>query len=373
MKRSLLSTAVAAASLSLISSVVMAGGLDRGGQDTSIITDDGNVIELMSVSVSPSVTGTYTAGGSGATGNVTPDYSMTSIAFKMDVSDNISVAMINDTPYGADINWTQGTLSGTKGTFDSNATTLIGSYALDSGVSLYAGVKEQSMEMSAANNLLAYTITGSKSSATGYLFGAAFQKPEIAMKVALTYHAKVKHSMNVVEDSTHSVLGGLVTNASSTMDFYAPSALNLDFQTGIAEDTLLFGSIRKANWSETDVKPAGYYTLTGAAATAKSLLKYDNDSTTYSIGIGRKFSETWSGAFTYGYEGSQSGVGSPFGPTNGSSKYGLGVTYNAEDFSATLGVQHVELGDQIADAGTPKASMTGNSALITAFKITAKF
>ena len=378
MKPSLLSTAVAAASLSLISSVAWAGGLDRSGQDTSIITDDGNVVEFANVSVAPSVTGTYTAGGVGATGDVTPDYSMTMIGLKMDVSDTISVALIRDNPYGADVSWEASALNGTKGSFSSTATTLIGSYGLDDGISVYAGVKDQSLQMSSANNLLAYTITGAKSSATGFLAGVAFEKPEIAMKVALTYHAKVKHSMNVVEDSAHPTLGGLVNNASSTMDFYTPSAINLDFQTGIAEDTLLFGSIRKANWTETDVHPDGYHALTYAASgntAAKSLLNYNNDSTAYNIGLGRRFSEAWSGAVTYGYEASNSGTGGPFSPTNGSNKYGVGVTYSVDNISATLAVQHVEMGDQIVSvqSGAITADMASNSTLVTALKVSAKF
>lgn len=59
MKPLFLSAAVAAASLSLISSVAMAGGMDRSGQDTSIILKGGNVMEFLHVSVAPTVTGTW--------------------------------------------------------------------------------------------------------------------------------------------------------------------------------------------------------------------------------------------------------------------------------------------------------------------------
>lgn len=116
------------------------------------------------------------------------------------------------------------------------------------------------------------------------------------------------------------------------------------------------------------MKPDGY-----AHATSKSLLSYDNDTTTYNIGLGRKFSDNWSGAVTYGYEAVQSGKGSPTSPTNGNSKYGVGVTYNTEQLSSTLAVQHVEIGDQITNIGSHDSPMTDNTGLVTALKISAKF
>jgi long-subunit fatty acid transport protein len=365
MKPSLLSTAVAAASLSLISSVAMAGGMDRSGMDTSIIMDSGNVVETTQVSVKPTITGTYaTAFGGTATGDVAPDYSMTNIGVKMDVTDNIAIAVINDSPYGSDLNWTSGALSGTKATIGSSATTLIGSYKLDGGMTVFGGVRDQEIDVEAGLVIpatITYAFAKASTSATGYLAGVGFEKPEIALKVSLTYNAKVKHTITANETVNGNPVNG-------TASFYMPSSYNLDFQTGVAENTLLFGTIRRANWTETDVRPNGYL-----AALSKSLLTYSNDSTTYNIGLGRKFSETWSGAITYGYEAAQSGTGSPTSPTNGNSKYGIGVTYNAEDFSATLGVQHVDIGDQQVMVGANSTPMTGNTALVTALKISAKF
>ncbi len=369
--RSIISTSALAALLA--SGAVQAGGLDRSGQDTSIIFKEGGLFEVTSVSVKPTVTGTYDAtltalGGATATGDVTPDYSMTTMGFKMDVSDNIAVALVQDSPYGAHVKWTGGFLDGTEGKVDSSATTLMASYGLGDAVSLYGGLKSQKMTIKADINLpfpapdtLAYSLSETSSNATGYLLGAAFEKPEIALRVAFTYHPKVKHDFTTVESvNTNPV--------NSTASAYAPSAYNIDFQTGVAENTLLFGSIRKVNWTETDLKPTGYN-----MAASKSLLSYDEDTTTYSIGLGRKFTENWSAALTYGYEGETAGDGSPLAPTNGNSKYGLGVTYNAEAFSATIAAQKVNMGNQSAAVSTFAAAMADNSALVTAFKISARF
>ena len=367
MKRSLLSTAVAAASLSLISSVAMAGGLDRSGQDTSIIMDSGNVIEITNISVSPKITGTW-AGGSTSTGDVAPDYSMTNIGMRFDVSDNIGIAVINDSPFGANVNWTNGVLNLTKGDLSSDATTVLGSYAVGDSFKVFVGVTSQSMKVTASVPAVGgYELTGAKSSGTGYVMGAGIENPEIAMKVSLTYHGKVKHNMSMTE-----TVGASTSTSTST--FYTPSSFNLDFQTGIAENTLLFGTIRRANWTETNVKPAVYYATTAAAGSAKSLLDYDQDTTTYNIGVGYRFNESWSAAVTYGTESAQNTPGGAFGPTDGFNKYGLGVTYSMESIDITLAAQQVDVGDTgIYSGATQIATMSDNKTTVTALKITAKF
>ena len=110
MKRTLISFAVLGTILGAVS--VQAGGFDRSGQSTSVLFGEGNLLEITSVSVSPSVTGTYGAGvGGGAITNVAPSYSFINLAFRTDISDDMSLAIIQDEPYGAHVNWTSASLS----------------------------------------------------------------------------------------------------------------------------------------------------------------------------------------------------------------------------------------------------------------------
>jgi len=359
--RALISTSALAALLA--SGAIQAGGLDRSGQDTSIILKEGGLFEVTSVSVKPTVSGTYNAGLGGTdTGDVAPDYDMTTVAMRADINDTMAVAFIKDNPYGADVDWTSGPLTGTKGQVKSDATTALVSYGLGDAVSLYGGIKSQSLEVSAAIPLSSYTLTSSPSSATGYVMGAAFEKPEIALRVALTYHTKIKHSMAIQENGS----------IDTTMDFYTPSAYNLDFQTGIAANTLLFGSIRRANWTETSIEPTAYM-----GAGVGPLLSYDNNSTAYSIGLGRKLNDQWSIAATYGWEKASGEDGSPFAPSDGNSAYGLGVTYMADQPSVTVGARQVDIGDAnvpIPYAGTTyDNAMADNSGLVTAVKVAYSF
>ena len=100
--------------------------------------------------------------------------------------------------------------------------------------------------------------------------------------------------------------------ASSTLSADTPSSFNLDFQTGVAANTLLFGTIRSVKWTQTELAPAVYKTKAGI-----SLKKFTSDTITYSLGLGRKFSDEWSGAVTYGTEAAEGTQGGPLGPTDG--------------------------------------------------------
>jgi long-chain fatty acid transport protein len=369
MKRTLISFAVLGAILGAAS--VQAGGFDRSGQDTSIILKEGNLLEITSVSVTPSVTGTYGAAvGGGAITNVAPSYSFINFAFRTDISDDVSLAIIQDEPYGAHVNWTSASnagaaasYSGIKAQIKSSATTALVSYDVADNITVYGGLKSQSASASVSNPLVGvYGLSTNTATSIGYVVGAAFEKPEIAMRVALTYHSKVEHDLTIVES-----FGG-VALPSAALSLDTPEAYNLDFQTGIAENTLLFGSIRHAKWTQFLVKPLGYF---GAAGSA--LKEFTADTTTYSLGLGRKLNDQWSGAVTYGTEAAEGTVGGPMGPTDGFSKMGLGVTYTGENAIVTLGVQQVNLGD-ISLANAPiTAEMSGNTSLVTALKVGYKF
>ena len=352
----------------LVSGTLQAGGLDRSGQDTSIIFQEGGLFEVTTVSVKPTVSGIYD--DSQDTGDVTPDYAMTTLGMRADINATMAVALIKDSPYGADVHWTTGELEDVKAQAESDAMTALVRYSASDAIKVYGGIKHQSIGVNANLPISAtidYKLASSPSSATGYLMGAAFEMPEIALRLALTYHAKIKHTMAVRETIT---TNGGPSTYSTTVGFYTPSAFNLGFQTGVAANTLLFGSIRRANWTETSVAPIKFM------ANAKEiLLAYDNDTTVYNIGLGRKLNDQWSIAATYGYEKAAGVDGSPLSPTDGNSSYGFGVTYNADRFSVTVGARQVSLGDTGFTAGSDDTvvTMADNKAQVVAVKMAYNF
>ena len=131
------------------------------------------------MSVKPSVTGTYNA-GAGDTGEVVPSYSFTTLGFRTKVDDNMSLAIIQDTPFGAGGKWIGGAYNGTEAEVSTSATTALVSYDLDN-VTVYGGLKNQTF--SASVKLPGYKLTLTPDSSLGYVIGAAIEKPEIAMRV----------------------------------------------------------------------------------------------------------------------------------------------------------------------------------------------
>jgi long-chain fatty acid transport protein len=361
MKRTLISFAVLGTILAAAGA--QAGGWDRSGQDTSIILKEGSLLEITAVTVAPTITGTYLA-NSASTGSVAPDYSFTNIAFRAEINDGLSIAVIQDEPFGASVDWKNGTgaYSTVNAKISSDATTVLVGYDLDN-VTIYGGIKNQTFGASAnlpLSSTSSYAITSTPDTSLGYVIGAAIEKPEIAMRVALTYHTKITHDVAIVETIT----GAGASQSSSILTADTPSSFNLDFQTGVAENTLLFGTIRSVKWTQTVLNPTVF-----VAAANKPLKEFTSDTVSYSLGLGRKFSDHWSGAVTYGNESAEGTVGGPLGPTDGYSKMGVGVTYSGEHANITLGVQQINNGDIV----TAAATMADNTTLVTAVKIAYKF
>ena len=141
-----------------------------------------------------------------------------------------------------------------------------------------------------------------------------------------------------------------------------PESVNLDFQTGVAANTLVFGSVRWAGWSDASITD----TLAG------ELVSYDEDTVSYTLGVGRKFSDTLSGALTVGYEKAQGGAASNLSPTDGNMSFGIGATYAmGNGMELTGGVRYVIPGD--ATTETIGAVFEDNSAVAIGLKVAYSF
>ncbi len=358
MKRFLLATTASA----LLAPAAHAGGVDRSGQPISIIFEDGNYARLTFTSVSPDVSGVQTiplgpipAGG--GSGNMTADFSAVSLSYKHSFGNGFDAAIILDRPFGADVNYPSGEpyfASGSTAELDSSAVTGIVKYRFPSNVSVYGGLRYQTLEARAFIPFITpvlgvtppYEAEGDKDEGWGYLAGVAYQMPDIALRVALTYQSSIEHEL---ETSETSALGA----TDSTTDVDTPQSLTLDFQTGIAADTLLFGSVRWVDWTEFDISPVDYAALTGGL----SLVSYDHDTITYSLGIGRRLTENFAGAVTVGYEPENNGFASNLGPTDGSISLGLGGTYTYDNVSLSAGVRYLWIGNTRTRAGTTPATL----------------
>ena len=355
-------TLTAGAALLMTTSMVHAVGLDRSGQSIGVLFEQGNYAEFSYGFVMPSIDGNdVPALGGAATGNVAKDYGILGFGYKRDINDQMSFAVVIDEPYGADVTYPTGesfALGGTSATLDSVAVTGLVRYKIDGNWSVYGGLRAQSTEGSvtlsgaAYGGLSGYEVDLDRHTGFGYTVGAAYEIPDIALRVALTYISEIEHEFGT-SDNFGSTADTVVTT---------PQAVNLDFQTGIAADTLLFGSVRWAEYSVVLVEPENF--------PAGSLTDID-DGFGYTIGLGRRFNDQFSGSFSVGYEPEgDSDLVSPLSPTNGNVSVALGGQYSVDNVTYSAGVRYVMLGDAFAQtADTARAEFTDNSAVAVGFQI----
>ena len=88
---------------------------------------------------------------------------------------------------------------------------------------------------SAYGPLSGYTFEGDDAWSFCYVVGAAFEIPEKALRVALTYGSSFDFKLDSTE-TFPATAGGMVIHDTTTVEM--PRSVNLDFQTGIAPKTL---------------------------------------------------------------------------------------------------------------------------------------
>lgn len=359
----------AGAAIAVSGTTAMAGGIDRSGQFMAVLFEEGRYGEFSLGAVSPSVSGVGSAGvGGGASGDMAPNYFQFGAAYKADLNDMWSYALIFDQPFGADVDYPASAApyfaAGATAEFDSNALTGILQYNMPSNVSLYGGIRVQTIEAAANIPFVAgYSVTGDRDFGVGYVVGAAFEKPEIALRVALTYSSKISHELTTTETSVSPLGGPNVT----TTNIDTPQSVNLEFQTGVAEDTLVFGSVRWVDWTGFNIRPADYATLTMGG----SLVAFASDTVTYSLGVGRRLNDQWSVAAVIGYEDQTDDLKTNLAPTDGQKSIGLAATYTRDNMKITGGIRYVKIGDANTRAGAvaPAGIFTGNDALALGVKV----
>ena len=140
-----------------------------------------------------------------ASGGMAGDFVSFSGAYKQQFNERISGAIIFDQPFGAIVDYPAGSgyyARGATAELKSNAVTGVVKYTLPSNVSVMGGLRYQTLGAQASVPFVAsYTADGKTDSAVGYLVGVAYEKPEIALRVALSYNSKVKHSLATAETS----------------------------------------------------------------------------------------------------------------------------------------------------------------------------
>ncbi|MCA0045011.1 OmpP1/FadL family transporter [Celeribacter litoreus] len=353
-------TTALAATLAVSATGAYAGGMDRSGQSIAPLFEDGTYVELTFGSVSPDVSGTL--GGVLSSGDMAESYTRLAGAYKRDLTDNLSMALIIDEPFGADVDYGSAdpgyTFLGATAAVDTTAVTGILRYEFAERYSVYGGLRvlKSSGEVYLPAIPLAaapeYAMSTSHETDVGYLLGVSYEIPDIALRASLTYNSQID-----IDFDTTETLTGFGTFA-GTMPVSMPASVNFDFQTGIAADTLLMFSARWAEWTKTDITPQYY----------DNLVSYSEDVWSYSLGVGRRFNDKLSGSIAIGYEPGSGDIVGNLGPTDGYKSVTAGLKYQITDQTALSGgVSYVWIGD--ATTSTILADFADNTAVGVGFKL----
>ena len=388
MKLKTLTTAMILATVPMTGA--FAAAMDRSGQSISAFLQPGNYFEAGISVLDADVSGTAFTGES--TGDMASSYHFPSAALKIQATDNISVGLLYDQPFGAKAEYKNQSNAfnptGEDGTLaevhTENLSLLVG-FQPNANWNFYGGAVYQEAKGEVALRGVAYSALSGynanmkKEGEFGWLAGFAYQIPEIALKASLTYRSEIEHDLKSNEDLAGNPLNvalgvGLAGNpaafptfAAGTTNVTTPQSVNLDLQSGIMADTVAFLNVRWVNWDGMAIRPAQFgQALDAAAALASTLpaqdprsalaalaggnlVEYNKDQWSATGGVGRKFSEKWAGNVSVGWD---SGAGNPIttlGPTEGYWNVGLGLQYSpAPNYFIAGGLKYFWLGDATA-------------------------
>ena len=334
----------------LIASPAFSGGWEASRLDSSMMYQDGTYAEVGTSSISYDITA-KTQATAGTTHKMAKDQTRTSLGFKMQYGDfDIGLTNYLSGAIQLDGQATAAHKAGAtcptagagialcstvpSGDVDMKSLALLGRYRLNDNISFLGGINRYSV-----SNGMVQTLSGYYEKVTGDemvpLVGAAYENKEIALRVELLLQLETDMSLT----ASTSAAKAAPTTAASNSKLTVPQTITLNFQSGIAEDTLLFGSIHQADWDNAQISiPAN----NGAA---KILTEFASR-TAYSVGIGRKLTDAFSVLGSYSTEdGGGATSTDPFTLTDGSQSLGLGVRYTRDNMTVTGGYSYSKVGD----------------------------
>lgn len=356
-----------------MSATAYAGGFERADQSVSILFKEGRQLEFGVRGGFPDVTGDATANSPTpgvSSGNIADNFIDFYGAFKFDINESLSAAIIYDEPFATNITYPSSNYFLTGATAELKIRELVGVLqynlppdmaVLGGGFSVYGGPRVSRTSASAtiptANG---YDIDVESEFGLGYLVGVAWERPDLGMRVAISYNSEIENDLDTVE----TLANGATVAGETALD--TPQSLTLEFQTGLNPKTQLFGSIRWVEWGDFTIEPPLF------SAGGDPLAFFPDDTITYRVGLGRRITDDLS---IFGDVSYEPGVGGDYGnltPRDGFLSFGLGGTYKFDKLSLTLGGRYARLGDADtvpAPGGPTVAEFRDNDAFFVGARI----
>jgi len=370
---------MSAAGLLLSGSVALAGGFELQTLDTSPMYENGGFASFSTAKLNSKL---YGVGANGQKVKTLRDQSFSNIALKADVGAfNLGFATYRSGAIQMSGS-SDGTFAGSYApSANANLDTIafMARYPVGDNFSVLGGVKQNNLDSFNLTSIYgSYDIKADAN--TSYVLGAAYSMPEIALRAEVLFQPRSKITTSGTYTSAALNIPGVINlpagiPGSVAATLKMPEMLTINFQTGIAKDTLLTASIHQAKWGSSQVT-ANVTSGNAGVDAAAAITSAFSDSTKYSIGLGRKFTDNLSGSISYSQEdGSGSTSTSSFSMSNGSKAISAGLKYSLENIDISFGVSHTMFNDITvkANALTPNLYYKNNSATTMGFKISTRF
>ncbi len=308
--------------LCMFNAAVYAGGFDSSGRPFDIIFGDQSALELSVSYLSPSVNLDVSRNiGNGANlpattiANIVDEYTEPRVALRLRVNDQVNCAAQIERPfrfkttyeddvlsYQSDSNQSSQVSAPIDSEYTSKSISLACSISYDiyhgSGMfkhsvfSIIGGPKRQRIDGSFSSDLTNqnmgrsdnYIASLNGSSEWGYLFGLAYEIPEIALRASLFFHNEIHHDLTGTVTAPLPDFSGVVTETAEAKTL-TPKAINFRLQSGITENWLAFMELRWGDWSSLEELQVEAGNLSG------DLILFKNDTLNYKFGLGVKLSE----------------------------------------------------------------------------------
>ena len=365
--------------LLLSASIAVAGGFELQTLDTSIMYSEGNQASISTAKIDASIKGINPLVGAVSSRDVVKDQTVTNIATKFNVGENLSFGLSTYRSGSIQLDGGNGLNGNIAPTADVNldSTAMMAIYNLNGNFSFLGGVTQNNIGDGNVTTLGgSYAV--SSTSKMGYLIGVAYSMPEIALRAELTYQPQTKFATttafapsaavvcaqmapldcsDLANAGTYALTNDAITaaGAASVTNLSLPDTIAFNFQTGIAKDTLMTASYRKSSWGKAQINIAAPVAIT---------TNFD-DAVSYSLGIGRKFTDSLSGSITYSKEESTGSTStSLFSVSDGSEAISIGLQYKQDNMAISGGISQRKVGDMTVDPGfvapNPLAGSTMN-------------
>ena len=359
--------------VALSAGLAQAGGFELQTLDTSIMYADGNAGSISIANIDASVSGTRTD-----TVDTVKDQQVTNIGLKMDFG-QFDVGLYTYRSGAIQLSGGNNPAGNyaPSGDVDINSTTLMAAYNVNDNMSFLGGVTNNQLTTGNVTTIKgSYNVTGSSS--TGYVLGGAYAIPDIAFRAEVLYQPKSTINTTTDYDATGSLYNTAAPaiNGNQDTEVSRPEMLTINLQSGIATDTLMFASYHSAKWKDARVFIDGTQipNANPALAVDPRINETFGNSEKFTIGVGRKFSESLSGTLSYSKEeGGGDTATSLFTFSNGRETLSAGLRYTIDNMDISFGVSHSQLGDVSVNGGLGDIVYEENSVTAMGLKIAFAF